>query len=265
MNPEREILNLWLNKNGFFTTDSIPLANNKIIDVLAIKSDLGKIDKIIHIETACSISTLDNIPIKVYSDKFNDKNVVKKVKSTIKNMLGTEQEYEKILIIGNTSRPQDFEKLEGIKIVKFEDILLDVMQDMNKQNYRNEVVRTLQLVKYLMLSKSDKVSEMINSSSSNKIFTHQDKEDFIKTILEQDEFKQILGKESLEDALLNVLSGSGLLRPEKLAHALESDLFSTRSKKKFERLIIAKQKPKTVKEKPEVKPKEKSLSLFFEN
>ena len=43
MNPEREIVNLWLNKKGFFTISSLPLPNNKIIDILAVKISNAKI------------------------------------------------------------------------------------------------------------------------------------------------------------------------------------------------------------------------------
>ncbi len=267
MNPEREILNLWLNKNGFFTINSIPLENNKIIDILAIKVKEGEFEKVIQIETACSISTLDNIPIKVYSDKFYDKNVMKRVHETIKEHLGVDKDYEKILVIGNTSKIKDFEKLDDVKIVKFEDILLDVFKDLNKQSFRNEMVRTLQLVKFLMLSKSDKMAELFGYSGDNKLLTHQEKEDFLKQLLLQEEIVKILQKKSMETEIATILSGSAFSKPEKLFEAIDTNLMTKRAKKKFEKLIMAKQEQKTKVEKiiEPIKPKEKTLNLFFDN
>src|SRR3989344_6257684 len=161
MNPEREIISLWLTKKGFFAVNSIPLENNKIIDILAIKLVNGKLEKIMHVETASSISSLDNVPMSTYAEKFNDTNVVRTVNSTIKAMIGMDCEYGKMLVIGNTNHPGQFEKMDGIKIISFENILLEVMNDMNKQSYRNEITRTLQLVKYLLLAKPSKMAAVI--------------------------------------------------------------------------------------------------------
>jgi hypothetical protein len=263
MNPEREIVGLWLNKKGFFTLHSIPLANNKLIDILAIKVSNGKLDKILHVETACSISTLDNMPMQVYTDKFNDKGVEKKVNDTIRRHLGVDAAYEKLLVIGNTSKPQAFQKLDGIRTIRFEDILLDVIRDLNRQSYRNEAMRILQLVKYLLISKPSKMADMAGFNGENKFFTHQEREDFLRMLLEQKDVQKILGKRSMEAEIASILSESTLSRPEKLAEAIEGRLMTKRAKRKFERIIMARQQVK-VNVKAEVKPKEKSLELFFD-
>ena len=261
MNPEREIINQWLSRKGFFTIDSIPLENNRIIDILAVKITGGNVSKVMHIETACTISSLDNVSMAEFEMKFNDKNVVRKVKSTIRESLGIEAEYDKVLVIGSSNRLADFKALDGIRTIKFEDILFDTMAGLNKQSYRNEVVRTLQLVKYLLLSKPTKAAEIIGFNGPNKFLTQMEREEFIRMLLTQGDVKRILGKKSMEHAVANVLSESTLARPEKLAEAIEGSLMNSRAKRKFQKLMIAKQEIKVTKK--QLQPKEKSLEIFF--
>ena len=43
MNPDREIVNWWLNKRGFFTINNIKASKNREIDILAVKTKDGAV------------------------------------------------------------------------------------------------------------------------------------------------------------------------------------------------------------------------------
>ena len=218
-----------------------------------------------HVETASSISSLDNVPMSTYAEKFNDTNVVRTVNSTIKAMIGMDCEYGKMLVIGNTNHPGQFEKMDGIKIISFENILLEVMNDMNKQSYRNEITRTLQLVKYLLLAKPSKMAAVIGYEGSNKIFTRMEREEFLRMLLQQKDVRRIMGKKSMEHEIASILTDSTLSQPENLAEAIEGSMMTKRAQKKFERIIMARQEVKIKVEKKELRPKEQKLEAFFEN
>ena len=75
MNTEKEIVNYWLHKNGFFTINSIKAGHNKEIDVLAAKIKNGSLEKFQQIELSTSLSkssniTLDNLSVSESVDKF---------------------------------------------------------------------------------------------------------------------------------------------------------------------------------------------------
>ena len=116
MNPEREIVNWWLNKRGFFTINNIKASKNREIDILAVKIKDGQVERVQHIEMACSITSIDNFRPSEYLRRFDDKSVLNKLQYTMKNFIGDEYKYEKILIIGQTSRLEDFKKTNGDKL-----------------------------------------------------------------------------------------------------------------------------------------------------
>jgi hypothetical protein len=45
MSAEKEIVNYWYNKKGFFTINNIKTTNNKDVGILALKYDKNKIDE----------------------------------------------------------------------------------------------------------------------------------------------------------------------------------------------------------------------------
>ena len=89
MNPEKEIVNLWLNRQGFFTVSDIN-ANNRVVDLIGIRQRNQPVVQ--HVELHCSVSS----PSTVVSEKekadllrkFNDSNVTAAVERTIKSYLG---------------------------------------------------------------------------------------------------------------------------------------------------------------------------------
>jgi len=260
MNPEKEIVNWWLNKKGFFTINSIKVAKNKEIDILAIKLKDGKAEKIVHFETYCSISSVDNLSPKQYLEKFENKLVVNKVKSIIKKHIHADKGYEKALVLGATAKLEDFKKLKGINIRLFDDILTDVFLNLNKQNYRNEIIRTLQLVKFLGVSNPKELARIIEDKGKNKTMKMNTREDFLSYILKQEEVKRVLSKERFEKDLTEILKHSSLTRPEKFAKALIDTIMTTRTRNRFVKAMLEHKGIATIAKKEK---KEKPLQFFF--
>ena len=145
MDAEKDIIELWLNQQGFFTIKDINAGKN-VIDLIGLKLKNYQIEKVVHAEIACSVSA--DLPVKEYIKKFKDKEVVKKVKSKINTFIGKDAEYEKILITTANIRSKI---IDDVHIINFSEVLTDVINKLDKQNYQNTVVRTLQLVKFIML------------------------------------------------------------------------------------------------------------------
>lgn len=260
MNPEKEIVNLWLNKKGFFTINDINAGKNKVIDLIAIKLTNGKLERVEHIEVNCSISsTLVDKDINEYIKKFEDKTVIKKVKQVVKEFVGTEFSYEKTLVLTSHRNIN----LKGINVLKFDDILYDVIDNIDKQNYRNTTVRTIQLIKYLLISNPNNLAELLKKETGNKVLNQGTREIFIRELLKQDDVKRILEKESNEKIIVDIVKESSLKRPERLAKALEQDILTNRTRNRFLKSLLVQEKiakaSKTI-----LKPKkQKPLQYFF--
>ena len=262
MNPEREIINWWLNKRGFFTICNIDVSNNKEIDILAIKSEKGRVERILHIETACSISSVDNQPPNSYVDRFEDRKIVKKINELMVKHVGVEGPYEKVLILGNTSKLKSFRELQNIEIWLFSDLLFDVFDNLGKQNHRNEVIRTMQLIKYILIADPFKLASLLERQDANKILKLNTREEFMKRLFSQKETKRILEKEENESFIVSMLKNSSLNKPEKFAKILESEVLGKRSRKKFIEALL-KQDGVKKEIKATLKGNEKPLSFFF--
>src|SRR3989344_8236954 len=145
MNPEKEIVNLWLNNQGFFTINDINAGKNRIIGIIAIKPGIKGPGLVQHDEVHCSISagTLTNDDRRDIERRFNDPNVEKRVMSVVRDYVEPGTSYEKVLV---TNIPEI--ELRGVRAISFEDALSEVLVGLDKQNYRNPVTRTMQLLKY---------------------------------------------------------------------------------------------------------------------
>jgi len=277
MNPEKEIVNLWLNKTGFFTINNIMAGKNKKIDIFAIKLKNGVIDKIQQVDIACSISSASTITLekgsvevatkKYVVRKFEDKLVVKKINEALHNLIGRKHAYEKVVVLGQmakANRKQTINKLEqlNIKVHKFEDILYDVLTRIDKQNYNDITLRTLQLTKYLLLAEPIKLSQLLQKKHDD-ILNQFTREIFLKQLLKQKEVKRILDKESSEEEIIELLKYSSLKQPEKLAKVLEEQILSKRSRTKFVKALV---KQKTIMEEvKKLEKKQRPLNYFFKH
>lgn len=247
MEPEKEIVNWWLNRSGFFTLNNIKAAHNKEIGTLALK--FGKDGSSIqHIEVNCSVSYPRNLtmdkssPEKSVEDytakKFENEIIVKKVKESIKELTGEEREYQKAIVLGNLAQGNRKKiigilRKKGYLVYKFEDILGEVMLNLDRQNYQSATIRNLQLIKHILLSEPKALADLLNKKGKYDILNQNTREDFLKEFLSHEENQRIIQKELNESIMIDLLKNSSLKRPDKLAKVVGGGFLSRRSGKKF--------------------------------
>src|SRR3989338_1328296 len=270
MSPEKDIVNWWLNRKGFFTINSIKVSQNKEIDILAIK--FGEEIKIYHVEVSCSVSSgniaFDREDIresiqKFAVKKFEDKEIIKKLGRSIEEFVGQQRSCEKILVLGAFSKSMKEKAVRELKemqinVFGFEDVLLEVLTNLDRQNYRHPTIRNLQLVKYLLLSNPEKLSSLLGRKSD--VLNQFTREELIKALLHREEFIRALQKESNEHILVNILRSSSLKKPERLAKVLDEEILSKRTKKKFSEAIAKERAAQS----NEQQKKDTPLSYFLE-
>ncbi len=238
MNPEKEIVNLWLSKKGFFTINDINAGKNKIIGLIAVKLSNGKLEKVQHVEVSCSVSPgIAEKEIEDYIRKFYDKSVTATIRQKAKKF-GLFDTYEKVLVISSDKKISS----EGIEIINFRDILLEVTSGIDRQNYRSPALRTIQLLKYLLISDPERISDIIFKSEGNKPMTGASRELFLKSALSHEQAKKIFEKQSNEKLLVQLLKSSTLKKPERLASVLENEILTGRTRKKFLKSLLSQEK-----------------------
>ncbi len=247
MEPEREVVNWWLNRRGFFTVNNIKASQNKEIGTLALKFDETG-SRIQHIEVNCSISTPTNLTldrsspeksVDIYVErKFDNEVIINKVRNSVRKLTGKEMDYEKAIVLGNiahANRERIIKLLEkkGVIVYKFEDILQEVMENLDKQNYQNATIRNLQLVKHILMSSPVSLAGLLNHSGNYSIFNLNTREEFLRNLLSDSENQRIIQKELNEQIIIDLLRKSSLKRPERLAQVLSESVLSSRSGKRF--------------------------------
>tara|TARA_Y100000310_G_scaffold238025_1_gene241345 strand:- start:89 stop:877 length:789 start_codon:yes stop_codon:yes gene_type:complete len=261
LSAEKEVVNFWLNRKSYFTVNNLK-SGNKDIGILALKFDEGNLTKIMHVEVNCSItgSAEQNYNMtKLIDEKFNDKNLVKTIQKYT-NKVDKDIDIENIVVLN--SLPRDKENLlnkfkkNDINIVEFEDVLSDVMKELKTEYFKNDVIRTLQIVKFLMISNPKKfVDVLYNNLSQSKT------RELLSELLNKDEIIKEFRKTN-EDRLAMILKGA-MIKPEKLAKMLEKDVLNRRTRKPFITSLMEQKKiGKVYKKELQVK-KEKPLSKFF--
>jgi len=148
LEAEKRIVNLWLRMNGFFAINDIN-AGKSVIDILALKFKNSNLESVFHVEVSCSLGS-ETTKEDYLLRKFESSDVKKKIKGIINNFLGGNFEYKKILVTN-----LKFPKIENydVKIISFSEVLKDVLNNMDRQNYQDSVTRTLQLVKFISLKR----------------------------------------------------------------------------------------------------------------
>ncbi|MBI2133789.1 hypothetical protein HYU11_03860 [Candidatus Woesearchaeota archaeon] len=254
MSPEREIVNLWLNRKGFLTISGLN-AGSRVIDFIAVKNK--KDATVMHVEVSCSISAsiLFEKDRKELYRMFNDSNVVNAVNEAIRGSLGTDHDYENILVTNYQNL-----NIPNVNVVKFEDILFEIVKDMDKQKYRSQTIRTIQLIKYLLMSNPSRMAGLFNQETSHKAMTHSAKESLVKDLLRQELGRKVFSKQSNEQLLVEIIRASSLRNPERLANALE-EVLTKRSGNHLLNILIKKKGIQTaIKEELE---KDSKLEQFF--
>ncbi len=257
MSPEKDIVNLWLNRQGFFTVSDIN-ANNRVVDFVAIRERSQPLVQ--HVELHCSVSPATGVSEKEKAEllrKFNDANVVAVVESAIKNCLGRPSEYEKMLV--TTSQVS----LSGINIVRFQDVLRDVVDQLDRQNYRSPTIRALQLMKFALMSHPQTMAAFVARSDGEKTtsLTPHNKEQLLKQLLQQDAATKLFNRKENEQLIIEILKNSTLRQPERLAAALES-ILTKRTATRFLNVLLQQKEVKTAIE--EEISKDQKLVKFLE-
>ena len=182
MTAEKDIVNLWLNKKGFFTINNIK-ENNRDIGILALKIDKGHISKIWHVQVSCSVTGTT----KDIEKNFNDKAVARKINEILTNSIGDKTDYVKIVVL--SAKPP--KAMEGINHLLFDDILYDVFSELDTQYYNDPNIRGMQLVKHLLLSNPRILAKLVSKSGLLSSFG---KDEFIRSVMTNDKSKRFVMK-----------------------------------------------------------------------
>ncbi len=238
MSAEKEIANYWYNKKGFFTINNIK-AGNRDCGILALKLDKDRIDEVFHIEVSCSItnniSETTNLAKsigKIAGEKFEGSETEKAISSSIKNFSVQKNKIKKIIILGAMPKSRKNEIIKAFKekeveVIEFENILSDVFEQLDTQYYRNDIIRTLQLTKFLLLSEPAKLAKLIVNDS----FTSNSKKEFLSSILDNESIIKEFRKTNTE-RLGSILKNSNL-KPNEIAGMIENNMLNKRTKKIF--------------------------------
>ena len=259
MNPEKEIVNLWLNNQGFFTINDINAGKNRIIGIIAIKPGIKGPGLVQHVEVHCSISagTLTNDDRRDIERRFNDPNVEKRVMSVVRDYVEPGTSYEKVLV---TNIPEI--ELRGVRAISFEDALSEVLVGLDKQNYRNPVTRTMQLLKYVLMANPKGMARLLQEEGEHRVLKRASRKSFVGELLTHTGFKKPLKTEASEKMIIELLKYSSLKRPERLAEVLEKEILNQRAYNKFLRALLQQQSIKA-EVKKEISRQQQKLESYF--
>ena len=260
MNAEKSIVNHWLNSRGYFTINNFNPSGNRNIGILAIKFRKNHIEEVIHSEVICSITSFPNQSknLKKIIRKFSDA----KIEQGILEELEIEDEfsgYTKLLVAGNLPESAKASVRHGLNdigigIIEFEEILLDVMQNISTAYFKDDVLRALQLVKYVLLSDPEKLAKLLSDDGS--ILNANTRGQFLNSLLRNELMMKEFTKTD-DSRIIDILKRTSLRKPENLAKALENDIMNKRSLNK----LVAKLTKRA--EVIENKENSKSLEEFF--
>ena len=239
MSAEKEIVNYWYNKRGFFTINNIKANSNRDCGILALNFDKDKVNEIFHIEVSCSITNniaetrnLDKSISKTVDEKFEDKNVKEAINSNINQFSIQKPKIKRIIVLGAVPKSRKNEIIKEfnekeVEVIEFENILYDFMEQLDTQYYRNDIIRTLQLTKFLLLSEPTKLAKLL----VNDTFSSNSRKEFLSSILDKNEIIKEFKKTNVE-RLAAILKNSGL-KPSELAYMLEHNILNKRTRKMF--------------------------------
>ena len=239
MSAEKEIVNYWYNKKGLFTINNIKTSNNRDCGILALKFDKDKVDEVIHVEVSCSITNnisettnLDKSIGRIVGEKFGNKSVETSINNCIRQFPAAKQNIKKVMVLGAVPKSRKSEIVKkfsenNVQVIEFESILYDVFEQLDTQYYKNDIIRTLQLTKYLLLSEPNKAIKLL----VNGAFTPNSRKEFLASILDSDEIIREFRKTNVER--LAAIMKNANLKPDELAKMIEHNLLNRRTRKSF--------------------------------
>ncbi len=269
MTAEKEIVNYWYNKKGLFTINNIKTNSNRDIGILALKFDKNIVNEVYHIQVSCSITNnisettnLDKSVSKIIDEKFDDKAISETISSQIKQFLIQKPRVKKIIIIGAMprSRKSDIIKKfneKEVEVIEFENILYEVIERLDTQYYRNDIIRTLQLTKFLLLSEPAKLAKIL----ANDSFTSSSRKEFLSNILSNDDIVKEFRKTNIE-RLSAILRSSGLKASE-LAEMLEHNVLNKKTRKMFLTSLMEQESMRKLIKPKKTRKLETTLGKFF--
>ena len=270
MSAEKEIVNFWYNKKGLFTLNNIKTQSNRDCGILALKFENAAISEVFHIEVSCSIT--NNIPettnlgktiSKIVDEKSDNKSISETVNNSLKQFSIQKNKVKKIIVLGSVPKSRKSEIIKefnnkSVEVIEFENILFDVFENLDTQYYRNDIIRTMQLTKFLLLSEPTKLAKFLvnDASSSNS------RKEFLSNILDKDEIVREFRKTNAE-RLGAILKSSGM-KPEELAKMISHDILNKKTRKVFFDSLTEQEKIRNVVSKIIKKKKtEMDLDKFF--
>lgn len=262
LSAEKDIVNFWLNKRGFFTLNNIK-ASNRDLGIVALKYKKDKVNELAHFEVLCSItSSLQDFKgsiDKIIKEKFSNKNIQKIIEKNQNNL--SVKDTKRYIVLSNVTNEEILKKFKEkkIEVIEFEDILADIIKDLDTQYYKNDIIRSLQLVKYLFISHP---KNMVNVLVNN-ILSNNERKVFMKELLDKDEIVKEF-KKTNEERLAEILKYSTLKNPAKLAELLENNVLNRKTRKPFLNSLLEQRKIKKLyKDEIKVRKKEVPLKKFF--
>ena len=270
MSAEKEIVNYWYNKKGLFTVNNIKTSNNRDCGILALRFDEDKVDEIIHAEVSCSITNnisettnLDKSINKIIGEKFDNKDVQNTISGYIKPFSLAKQNIRKELVLVPVAKSRKAEIIRkfsenNVEVIEFDNILYDVLEKLDTQYYKNDIIRTLQLTKYLLLSEPTKLVKMLASDS----FTPNLRNEFLSTVLNEDNLIKGFRKANTEN--VSIILKNASLKPSELAVMLGQEVLNRRTRKPFLNSLMEQENTRKItNNNKRIRKKVVSLENFF--
>ncbi|MBI2542235.1 hypothetical protein HYV80_06000 [Candidatus Woesearchaeota archaeon] len=289
LSAEKEIVNYWYNKKGLFTINNIKTSSNKDAGILALKFENSKIGEVFHVEVSCSITNNMSVNRKAISEhaqkssifdisettnlaksigriteeKFENKEIGGAIGSYTKDFPIQKNKIRKIIILGAMPKSRKNEiikefKLRNVEVIEFENVLYDVFEMLDTQYYKNDIIRTLQLMKFLFLSEPEKLAKLLVNGS----FTSNSRKEFLFSILGNEGIVKEFRKTNVER--LGAILKNSSLKPNELAKMLENNVLSRKTKKIFFNSLMEQEKARnSVKRQNKAKKANVPLGKFF--
>ena len=256
MSAEKEIVNFWYNLQGYFTITNLKSKGNRDLGIIALKFDKEKVSDAVYADVSCSISNAleanNDISVNALArEKFGNVVVMQAIDSQLKGMPIPLEQLRKAMVLGSLPKSRKEDMIRKFKEQKI--VLSSVLHGLDTQYYKNDVIRTLQLMKYLLLSDPKTMaemfsSEMLNASLRGELINHMiSSEDAVKAF-----------RKTGEEKMGEIIRNSTLRNPEKLATVLQKNVLNSKTRKPFVDSLMKQKGMKRVKAKKEV-----SLKKFF--
>jgi F0F1-type ATP synthase delta subunit len=134
-----------------------------------------------------------------------------------------------------------------------------MMENLDTQYYKNDIIRTLQLTKFLLLSEPAKMAKML----ANNSFTSNSRKEFLSNILNNDEIIKEFRKTNV-DRLAAILKNSGLKAAE-MAEMLEHNVLNKKTRKLFLNSLMEQENIRKLAKPKKIRKLDMPLEKFFTN